>query len=83
MAMTTPAVDVPTNFCRSCGHRIQWYRTTTGKLMPVNAATSPNGNIRIDQNLLGDPIAMVVTNGTGDRLAHFVTCPHADQWRTK
>lgn len=77
------AVTVPTNFCRSCGARIQWYRTDQGKKMPVNVTPSPNGNISIQVDLLGEPVAHVVSDGTGDRLAHFVTCPDAEQWRRK
>lgn len=79
----TATTDVPVNFCRSCTARIQWYRSSRGKPMPINVATSPNGNVRIDQDLLGDPIAVVVGDGTGDRLAHFVTCPDAEQWRKR
>jgi hypothetical protein len=77
--MTT--TEVPVNFCRSCGVRIQWYRSNRGKPTPVNENPSPNGNVRIDSDLLGGPVAVVVSDGTGDRLAHFVTCPDADKWR--
>lgn len=78
---TTP--NPPVNFCRSCGARIQWYRSNRGKAMPVNVATSPNGNVRIGQDLIGEPVAHVVSDGTGDRVAHFVTCPDAEQWRKR
>lgn len=72
----------PVAFCQSCTARIHWYRTTTGRRIPVNVEPSPNGNIRIDADLFGAPIATVVSDGTGDRLSHFVTCPDADRWRT-
>jgi DNA modification methylase len=31
--------------CRSCGAEIRWARTFTGKLMPLDAAPNPAGNV--------------------------------------
>jgi len=32
-----PAAPIDTRTCRSCGARIAWLRTTSGRLAPVNA----------------------------------------------
>ena len=32
-----PAARIDTRTCRSCGARIAWLRTTSGRLAPVNA----------------------------------------------
>jgi len=68
--------------CRSCGAAIRWARTVAGKLMPVDAAPSIDGNLQ----LIGDQLDSVVYLSTAkqaelfdvDRYtSHFATCPNA------
>lgn len=63
--------------CRSCGARIFWMKTTNGKLAPIDAEPSPDGNM-----VLRDDVAHVVKKGdlfeTGPKHKnHFATCPNA------
>ena len=63
--------------CRSCDAEIFWARTTTGKSIPLEAATDAiPGNIYIEED-----IARVVPAGTGAFISHFVTCPASSTWR--
>jgi hypothetical protein len=75
--------------CRSCHADIVWTITEKGKRMPIDAYPVDEGNIRF---IPGRPAHSVVAPHSlldeldpadnGDRfLSHFVTCPHADQWR--
>lgn len=54
--------------CRSCGARIQWVKTATGKSMPVNAETAGEGE-RVYIH--------------GKHVSHFSTCPAAAKHRKK
>jgi hypothetical protein len=70
--------------CRSCGAPIIWARTTTGKLMPLDAQPNPAGNVTVDD----DTSTVHATGQLGldddERwMPHFVTCPSADQWRNR
>ncbi len=77
--------------CRSCGTDIVWCRTEKGTLMPVDAAPSTAGNVAVSR--VGSELhAGVVPPRQADGmraagrpvfLAHFASCPHADQWRKK
>lgn len=33
--------------CSSCGARVMWVVTTAGRLMPLDARQSPDGNVRL------------------------------------
>ena len=70
-----------TDKCRSCGAPIIWTVTSKGKRMPVDAKPVEGGNVRLDQDLLGNTVASIVPDGTGDRVSHFATCPEAARWR--
>jgi glutamate/tyrosine decarboxylase-like PLP-dependent enzyme len=54
--------------CQSCGLPIVWFRTKTGKRMPVDAKTTQPTD-REDQLDLKR------------HTSHFATCPQADAWR--
>lgn len=56
--------------CRSCGDDIVWFRTASGKSMPVNAETVDLGD---DSDHLELP----------RHVSHFSTCKHASNWRKK
>lgn len=77
--------------CKSCGAPIIWAATDTGKRMPIDRLPAAGGNVRLTE-VDGQPHAAVVgatidlfdPADNGDRhLAHFVTCPDADDWRSK
>ncbi len=75
-------------YCRSCGARVRWIRTTAGKAMPVNAEP-----IRFERG--GGPETFVTPEGKVERgkrdpegtltgyISHFATCPHADRHRRR
>ena len=69
--------------CKSCGARVMWCVTTTGKRMPVDARESPRGNLTLALQPDGELLARYTYPGTGTHTSHFATCPHADQHRTK
>lgn len=70
--------------CRSCAAEITWVKTTAGKMIPLDVEPVDQGNI-----VLVDGRAVVTGQATllGDEgpryVAHFVTCPDADEHRSK
>lgn len=85
--MTEPArFDVVE--CASCHAKIIWAMTGRAKRMPVDAAPVDGGSIQLVDHGPGlAPEARVLTvaqqfgkKGTLHR-SHFVTCPHASEWR--
>ncbi len=74
-------MSAPT-WCKDCGKPIRWYKTATGKSMPVNPDPVTDGNVVIE---IGR--ARVLKTGetyTGRRfVSHFNTCPFADKRRAK
>lgn len=84
--MTTPR-------CRSCGAPILW-AALKGKPFPVDATPADNGNIELQLQPGGVYTARVVRGPSAPLLvaagvdepryvSHFVTCPHASDWRKK
>jgi hypothetical protein len=73
------------NICRSCGARVLWVRTATGKPMPVDPRPNPSGNIRLRGNpdVLGQEDLRHLPAGSPLYLSHFVTCPQAGQHRRR
>jgi hypothetical protein len=69
--------------CRSCGAEIIWCRTPAGKAIPIDPGPVDGGNVTVSQDLFGGWIATVVGHGQGDHVAHFATCPHANDWRKR
>ncbi|HEV2235917.1 MAG TPA: hypothetical protein VGR57_04565 [Ktedonobacterales bacterium] len=89
--MTSPA-EHPTpkpqepQACRSCGACIFWLKSlATGKVAPVDAEPSPNGNITA--NLEDATYAIVPANQRAAlagtlRTNHFSSCPQARSWKS-
>jgi hypothetical protein len=74
--------------CRSCGARIVWAETISGRRMPVDADPAPDGNLVLAYSSPGAaPMAVVVTpsqpmlDDPPRYLSHFVTCPNAEHHR--
>ena len=53
--------------CRSCGALIVWLTTSTGKLMPVDAASVKPGT--------------QMFSAEAGHVSHFATCPNAAKHR--
>ncbi len=78
---------IPT--CSSCGARILWATTTTGKAMPIDVVPAVDGNVRLAKGGApsGGLLAEVLT--TEQRadyrgtlyVSHFATCAHAKEHR--
>jgi hypothetical protein len=75
--------------CKSCSAPVIWATTTRGKAMPVDPDPVVEGNLVLEARF-GDapPLARVLgvakQFGRKDlRVAHFVTCPQAGQWRRR
>lgn len=79
--------------CRSCGAPIRWVLTRTGKRIPLDRQPDPDrGNVRPVEQYEGEVRAHVLTTvdaeaarADGELLwvAHFTTCPNADQHRSR
>ncbi len=54
--------------CRSCGKPIVWFRTKSGKRMPVDAATTKPTDAEHQLDLKR-------------HVSHFATCPYAEKHR--
>lgn len=68
--------------CRSCGAQIIWARTERGKAMPVDAQSTPDGNLVLTEEPTGELIARVDARPMRQRYtSHFQTCPNADSHR--
>ena len=67
--------------CRSCAKKVLWVTTENGKRMPVEEHETEQGNLLLENDLLGDPVARVVAPGEGTHVSHFATCPDAEGWR--
>lgn len=81
--------------CRSCGAEIRWAHTTSGHAMPLDAEPVADGtvaftgrDVRNDRGTalpevrvdVGQPL---FDDGTPRYVAHFATCPNADEWRKR
>ena len=73
--------------CRSCGAEIVWAVTATGKRMPVDAATHPDGNVQLDRDhatVLGPLDRLFAADQGADlHMPHHATCPDANDWRNR
>lgn len=79
-------------YCRACGERIIWIKTTHGKNMPCNASavvywdTKKGSHTIVTQN--GETIAKaeldrdIADKATGlGYIPHWATCPAADRFK--
>jgi len=60
------AHEARTALCRSCLKPIIWFKTATGKNMPVDAETVEAYDEELDLSR---------------HISHFATCPQRDKWR--
>jgi hypothetical protein len=71
-----------TDQCKACKANIYWCRTPAGKMAPIDAEPSPDGNVSIR-----DGVAVVLKadeRGLFDgplHKNHFATCSHAKQFQ--
>lgn len=76
--------------CRSCGAPLLWARTSGRRWLPLDAepvADHSRGTLFVLRELADPkPLAVAVPPASmpGGLLyrAHFVSCPHADKWRS-
>jgi hypothetical protein len=71
--------------CRSCGQRMLWAKTESGKSIPLDPEPAPDGNVALDgavAMVLG-PEAAAQCRAAGGRLykSHFATCSHPERHR--
>ncbi|MEM9072858.1 MAG: hypothetical protein AAGE52_30405 [Myxococcota bacterium] len=74
--------------CRSCGALIYWAQLTTGRVAPIDATPSPDGNVVLTYNRKTGKIQGHVLRAE-DHVAedrhryksHFATCGYAKAWR--
>lgn len=72
-----------TTTCKSCGAEIIWAKTRMGKVMPLDAKPSPNGNMAY---AAGETHAYTEADAKLHRdryTSHFATCPDHQQWRQR
>lgn len=73
--------------CPDCKAPILWLITARGRLMPVDAAPSPRGNVvrqgRHGGVLNARQVAEASGRGIPLYLHHRLTCPYADRWATR
>jgi len=64
-------------YCRSCGKRIVFLKTDSGKKIPINYETLSNEDI---ENLeQGEEVLFDSTL----HISHFSDCPQSKKWRKK
>ena len=74
--------------CRGCGARIEWIKTRSGKMMPVDPEpvfVTEGGTMKFVTDE-GDVISGQVTEETTDTVAyvpHWATCPEANSFRRR
>lgn len=68
------------NTCKACRRPVLWAKTQAGKNIPLDVQQVGGGNIA-----LRNGVAVIVdTHPAIERyVAHFKTCPAADQFRSK
>jgi hypothetical protein len=78
------------NVCRSCKAPNQWAVTARGVAIPLDVEPSSRGTIRLESLSEGLQLrTIVVPEAERDRwvgrlyLAHFATCPYAEEHRRR
>lgn len=78
--------------CRSCSAPIVWCLTAAGKRIPVDRVPVAGGNLKLTVEADGTTRAeaagepeLFASFDEDDRryVAHFTTCPEADEWRSR
>lgn len=82
-----------TQRCRSCGAAIRWAHTANSRAMPLDAEPVADGNVVFtgrtvsnDRGVAAPEVRVesqppMFDDGAPRFVAHFATCPNADQWR--
>ncbi len=87
MTAAAPAAEFPVGSCKSCGADVIWAVAEQSlKSIPVDPKPRKDGNIQLLARADRPPIARSLKvadrfGKTGLRVAHFTSCPHADQHR--
>lgn len=70
--------------CRSCGARLIWAVTASGRTMPVDYEPHEEGNLRLKIANGLTYVEVVAQHARGQlHRPHFATCPDADSWRKR
>lgn len=72
--------------CSTCGaDLVETWTTANNKRMLVEPRPHPNGNLRVERNLLGVLTSTVVAPGSESvlYLPHWATCPDANHHRKR
>lgn len=75
--------------CRSCGTKIDWIKTITGKNMPLDPDYIQYSEAKQGDVLVTDGGVVYKVDHSKDlpsvkgRVSHFATCPDANNWRKK
>lgn len=73
-AAPAAGMSITVKKCRSCKAPIVWMRSKRGKNVPVDADSIDEAELEFDEE--GHPQFVY-----GTHVAHFTTCPYADQHR--
>lgn len=79
------------SYCRTCKAPIRWCITAAkGRRIPLDPIPVDDGNCWVMHYEGGVPVVGVALNGDGvpaaeahRYVAHWVTCPDSDSWRTR
>lgn len=77
--------------CKTCGERIRWVITNTGKRMPIDAWPNTQGNVVLEDrggqlvaSVLRERQAIARRNAGHELfISHFATCPQAATHRKR
>jgi hypothetical protein len=70
--------------CRSCRAPVVWGTTAAGKLQPLDAAPTPDGNCLLNADgtiIVVGPLEQAIGEHGPLRMPHHATCPDAASWK--
>ena len=80
---------MPVSRCSSCGAKIRWAVTDSGRRMPINPDPDELGNLYVWRSVDGGLRACSVfaqggfPSGAKRAMSHFATCPDAEKHRKR